>query len=122
MKNDLGPLPLGDILNQATARSGKSPLSQLLAQVEAATKPVKPLTRVQNRLLEPCPEHDREICFQHSVLCQTGLPYRDPGDDGAAMEARAGKRSPLKSKPAASPTPRVASTSISACPGEPSRA
>lgn len=76
-----GLLPLGDILNQATARSGKSALSQLLAQVETATKPVKALTRIQNRLLEPCPEHDHEICFQHTVLCQTGLPYRDPGDD-----------------------------------------
>jgi hypothetical protein len=100
MKNDPGPLPLGDILNQATARSGKSPLSQLLAQVDASTKPIKPLTRVQNRLLEPCPEHDREICFQHSVLCQTGLPYRDPGDDVrlwkrkqgiAALEIEAGR-------------------------------
>jgi Plasmid encoded RepA protein len=81
MKNDPGLLPLGDILKQATAPGGKNPLSQLHAQLEAATKPVKPLTRVQNRLLEPCPEHNLEICFQHSVLCQTGLPYRDPGND-----------------------------------------
>src|SRR5271155_1297713 len=100
MKNDPGLLPLGDILNQATARSGKIPLSQLLAQVDAATKPIKPLTRVQNRLLEPCPEHDLEICFQHSVLCQTGLPYRDPGEGvrlwereqgHAALEIEAGR-------------------------------
>jgi replication initiator protein len=99
MKNDPGPLPLGDILTQATARSGKSPLSQILSQVDAAKKPLQ-LTRVQNRLLEPCPEHDREICFQHSVLCQTGLPYRDPGDDVrlwkrkqgiAALEIEAGR-------------------------------
>ena len=87
---DRGPLPLGDILSQATARSGQSPLAQLLAKVEAATKPVKPLTRVQNRLLEPCPEHELEICFQHSVLCQTGLPYHDPGEEVRLWERRQG--------------------------------
>jgi hypothetical protein len=26
-------------------------------------------------------EHELEICFQHSGLCQTGLPYRKPGDN-----------------------------------------
>ena len=99
MKDERGLLPLGDILKQATAPGGKSTLSKLHAEFEAATKPVR-LTRVQNRLLEPCPEHDREICFQHSVLCQTGLPYRDPGDDVrlwkrkqgiAALEIEAGR-------------------------------
>jgi len=74
------PIPLGDILSQVTARKDKSPLSQLLAKSEAAARPLKPLSRVQNRLLEPCPEHELDICFQHSVLCQTGLPYRNPGD------------------------------------------
>jgi hypothetical protein len=77
LKNDPGLLPLGDILKQATAPGGKGVLSKLHGELQAATKP---LTRVQNRLLEPCPEHDNEICFQHSVLCQTGLPYRDPGE------------------------------------------
>ncbi len=75
-----GLLPLGDILKQTLA-SNRSPLAKMREQLEAATKPMKPLSRVQNRLLEPCPEHDLEICFQHSVLCQTGLPYRNPGDD-----------------------------------------
>jgi len=87
---DRGLLPLGDILSQATARSGQSPLSQLLAKVEAAIQPFKPLTRVQNRLLEPCPEHELEICFQHSVLCQTGLPYRDPGEEVRLWERQQG--------------------------------
>src|SRR5712691_11707526 len=67
-------MPLGNILSQAIPRP-------LRPQFEAAAKTLKPLSRVQNRLLEPCPEHDLEICFQHSVLCQTGLPYRDPGKD-----------------------------------------
>src|SRR5216684_4020756 len=99
MIDERGFLPLGDILQQVTAPGGKSPLSKFHAELKAATKPIK-LTRVQNRLLEPCPEHDREICFQHSVLCQTGLPYRDPGDDVrlwkrkqgiAALEIEAGR-------------------------------
>src|SRR5690349_9916598 len=76
-----GLLPLRDILQQATSRRGRGPLSKLREEIKAATKPIKPLSRVQSRLLESCPEHAPEICFQHSVLCQTGLPYRDPGTD-----------------------------------------
>jgi hypothetical protein len=41
-------------------------------------------------LLEPCPEHDLEICYQHSVLCQTGLPYHDPGADVRLWEREQG--------------------------------
>ena len=40
----------------------------------------KTITRVINRLITP-PDEKQEICFQHSVICQTGLPYRDPGND-----------------------------------------
>jgi hypothetical protein len=39
---------------------------------------------VQHRLIEAAAsivENDKsELCFQHTVFCQTGLPYRDPGD------------------------------------------
>lgn len=43
----------------------------------------KTLTPVQRRLLEPIEtgQDDQRLAFQHTVLCQTGLPYRDPGDD-----------------------------------------
>lgn len=43
----------------------------------------KRLTPVQRRLLEPieCEQGDQRLAFQHTVLCQTGLPYRDPGDE-----------------------------------------
>jgi hypothetical protein len=68
-ENKPGLLPLGDILKQVAP----APIRE---QLET---PIKPLTRVQSRLLEPCPEHDLELCFQHSVLCQTGLPYQKPG-------------------------------------------
>ncbi len=71
MNKDDGLMPLGDILKQAIPRL-------LRPQLEAAAKALKPLSRVQSRLLEPCPDHGLEICFQHTVLCQTGLPYRNP--------------------------------------------
>jgi hypothetical protein len=98
-RKDGGLLPLGDILEQAASKS-RGPLAQLREEIKAATKPVKPLSRVQSRLLEPCPEHELEICFQHSVLCQTGLPYHDPGEEVrlwerqqgyAALEVQAGR-------------------------------
>src|SRR6185437_13215155 len=73
-ENNFGLLPLGDILKQAIP-------APVRVEIEAAEKTLKPLSRVQNRLLEPCPEHELEICFQHSVLCQTGLPYRKHDDD-----------------------------------------
>lgn len=59
----------------------------------ALTKGVKPLTKLQRRLLT-MPEEgegdDSSILFQHSVLCQTSLPYRDPGDDIRLWERRNG--------------------------------
>ena len=90
-QNEPGLLPLGDILKQITP-------APIRKQLET---PIKPLTAVQSRLLEPCPEHELEICFQHSVLCQTGLPYQRPDDhirlwqrtQGMAMlEIEAGRR------------------------------
>lgn len=37
------------------------------------------LSRVHRRLIEPI-EEAAELSYQHTVFCQTGLPYRDPGD------------------------------------------
>ena len=63
----------------------------------------KPQTLIQKRLIEisgllvDAPE---EIAYQHTILCQTSLPYRDPGDDvrrwqrrqgGAVLEVEAGR-------------------------------
>ncbi len=49
------------------------------------------LTTVEKRsteiLLEPTPE---DIAFQHSIFCQTALPYRNPGDDVREWERRQG--------------------------------
>jgi len=93
IKIDSSLMPLGDILGQAIPRPARP-------KFETATKVLKTLSRVQNRLLEPCADHQPDLCFQHSVLCQIGLPYRDPGDDvrlwkrkqgNAALEIEAGR-------------------------------
>jgi hypothetical protein len=42
------------------------------------------LSRVHRRLIEPIEtEQDNEarLSFQHTVFCQIGLPYRNPGND-----------------------------------------
>lgn len=63
MTNDLFK-PLGDIL-------------------PAIIKRHKPLTPIQRRLITMSPEDEDEasILFQHTILCQTSMPYKDPGDD-----------------------------------------
>lgn len=42
-------------------------------------------SRIQRRLIESCVAIEQDdpesVLFQHTVFCQTGLPYRDPGDD-----------------------------------------
>lgn len=48
-------------------------------------------TPIQNRLLETAARYaqeqdDQSILYQHSVFCQTCLPYRDPGDDVRVWE------------------------------------
>ena len=61
-------------------KGGLREISQLLA-------PYKPPTAMQQRLLEPVPEEgDETILYQHSVLCQTCLPFRDPGEEVRTWE------------------------------------
>lgn len=57
-------------------------------------------TPIQNRLLEAAARYaqeqdDQSILYQHSVFCQTCLPYRDPGDDVRIWE-RVNGRAHLK--------------------------
>jgi hypothetical protein len=51
-------------------------------------------SRVHRRLIEPIEltEQDNEprLSFQHTIFCQTGLPYRNPGDDRRLWERRQG--------------------------------
>lgn len=58
-------------------------LTPVSAILPAIIKPHhKPLTPMQERLLSMPTgyEDDPNILYQHSVLCQTCMPYRDPGD------------------------------------------
>jgi hypothetical protein len=49
------------------------------------------MSRVHRRLIEPIEtEQDNELAFQHSVFCQTSLPYRNPGDDVRLWQRRQG--------------------------------
>jgi Plasmid encoded RepA protein len=55
--------------------------------------PVKPLSRVHKRLLTiPLFEEDEDanIVYQHSVFCQTCMPYRNPGENIRLWERRNG--------------------------------
>ena len=71
-------------------RQGLRPIGDLL---QTLTKGIKPLTKLQRRLISmpvEGEEDDSAILFQHSVLCQTSLPYRNPGDDVRLWERRNG--------------------------------
>jgi len=55
----------------------------LLSNQKRTTKKYKPPTPIQERLLS-MPGSDDEnlsILYQHSIICQTSMPYRDPGKD-----------------------------------------
>jgi hypothetical protein len=52
--------------------------------------PVKPLSPTQQRLIKSSvlieADQPDSILYQHTVFCQTGLPYRGPGDDARVWE------------------------------------
>jgi hypothetical protein len=56
--------------------------------------PRKPPSRVKRRLLESAAaiatEDPDSLLFQHTVFCQVGLPYRDPGDAIREWERKQG--------------------------------
>ena len=55
---------------------------------------IKPLSRVHRRLIRSAVEIEADdpesLLFQHTVFCQTGLPYRDPGADAREWEREQG--------------------------------
>ncbi len=65
------------------------------------TNEIKSLTKVQNRLIEAAAlieqQDDQTLCFQHSVFCQVGLPYRDPGENVTEWQRDQGSASLLVS-------------------------
>ena len=50
-----------------------------------AAKTINPNSRAYRRLVKPIGEDEADnkqrLSFQHTVFCQTGLPYRNPGDE-----------------------------------------
>ena len=59
-----------------------------------AAKKANTLSRVHRRLIEPIEsEQDNEarLSFQHTVFCQAGLPYRDPGNQARLWEREQGR-------------------------------
>lgn len=65
--------------------AGWKPIGEHLPQ--QLKSPIRP----QRRLLAPVgQERDEGIVFQHSVLCHTALPYRDPGAQVRRWQARNG--------------------------------
>ncbi len=62
--------------------------SKMIRQLKADTRGPTP---IQQRLLDTVVEQNenpdlRSILYQHSVFCQTSLPYRNPGDEARTWE------------------------------------
>src|SRR5262249_8995742 len=71
-------------------RSGLTPVSDILPGLE---KQIKGPTPIEKRLIEGAvlalsgdATTPRDILYQHTVLCQTCLPFRDPGDEARIWE------------------------------------
>jgi hypothetical protein len=49
----------------------------------AGKRPRATITPIERRLIEAAAtdQADQSILYQHTVFCQTGMPYRDPGED-----------------------------------------
>jgi hypothetical protein len=65
------------------AQLGLGDIITNLPAVRAAKK-VNTLSRVHRRLIEPIEteqDNEQRLSFQHTVFCQAGLPYRNPGND-----------------------------------------
>ena len=90
MTKKKGLVPIGDLITpklvrQLKQRSGPTPIQQRLIEAAAFTIDYP---------------DQRSILYQHSVMCQTYLPYRNPGDEkrewdrlngDVHLEVRAGK-------------------------------
>src|SRR5215472_11424689 len=62
---------------------------KLLPQILTPEKH-KPLSPIRQRLLTmPLGEVDK-LVYEHTVLCQTSMPYRDPGEDTRIWRRRNG--------------------------------
>jgi hypothetical protein len=69
-----------------------TPIGNVITPRQARVLAGKPaLTPIQARLIRSAAEsEDAETLYQHTVLCQTCLPYRDPGDDVRVWDRKNG--------------------------------
>ena len=61
-------------------------LGNIIASLPAvrAAKKVNANSRLHRRLFEPLElteDDEQRLSYQHTVFCQTSLPYRNPGDE-----------------------------------------
>ena len=94
-ENDPKKLPLFDLAKvdaevAAAAKARQRAAAKRKGEGKAA--PAAKLSHVQKRLVEAAaaPPTEPDLCFQHTVFCQTSLPYRDPGDDVRRWEREQG--------------------------------
>ena len=94
-------------------KKGPRPLVDLLPE------PLKAPGRAIQRLfdgMEGAADADSAILYQHSVLCQTCLPYRDPGDDVRLWSAQERLRAARGCRRAGPSTARATTSSMSGLP------
>lgn len=71
-------------------------LGEIITNLPAVrtAKKVNTMSRVHRRLIEPIElteqGNEPRLTFQHTVFCQAGLPYRNPGDDVRLWQRRQG--------------------------------
>ncbi len=87
---------LSDILKTVQLPDKHAPVSAVRASnLPLPTKNVSSLSKISKRLASSSYDismNDPDnITYQHSVLCQTGLPYRNPGDELRKWERVQGK-------------------------------
>jgi hypothetical protein len=73
--------------------SKQTSLAEIVGNLPAvkAAKKVNTLSRIHERLIAQPEESDKDrLAYQHTVFCQTSLPYRNPGDDVREWEREQG--------------------------------
>lgn len=80
--------------DQRKGMGGKRRTAGTFRQVGQAVLPLpKQQTIIKDRLIEAAGligSTEPDVTYQHTILCQTSLPYRDPGDDTRRWEREQG--------------------------------
>lgn len=78
-------------MDQPKSNRGFGKLQHVGALVPAVVQHAKPMTPIQERLISmPLEGEPVSVLYQHSVLCQTCMPYRDPGEQIRTWQRRNG--------------------------------